>query len=153
VTNYPFGGHLTDAIGALNNSIQSLYDGPAGDAGATATGFLEGYAPGTATPLITTKTTRSNAYALAALHLLQTSIGTTFDTEILPLTATLSALSPPNSSLFTCVPNQTGFFRACTRQFGIVNEPYGTSYQTQAIVAFVEGFSEFLPSQSQMVGP
>jgi hypothetical protein len=153
VTNYPFSQHVTDAIAALNNSVQSLYDGPAGDAGATATGFMEGYAPGTATPLITTKTTRSNAYALGALHLLQASTGTTYDTEIAPLTATLSATMPPNSSLFTCVPNQTGFFRACTRPFGLVNEPYGTSYQTQAIVAFVEAFSEFLPNQSQGSSP
>ncbi len=144
IASYPFSQHVDEAIAALNNGVQSLYDGPAMDAGAVSTGFMEGYAPGTATPLISTKTTRANAYALAVLHLQESSVGTTYDREILPETQTLTG---PGISLSSITPLQTAFFRAGTRTFGLVNEPNGSSYQTAAITAFVEGMSELLPVQ------
>jgi hypothetical protein len=147
VASYPFSTHVDDALAALNNSVQSLYDGPAGDAGATSTGFMEGYAPGQTPSLLTTKTTRSNAYALAVLHLQFATVGTHYDTEILPLTHTLTDETPPNTSLFTVAPLQSAYFRAATRGLGLVMEPFGSSYQTAAVTAFVEGMSELLPTQ------
>jgi hypothetical protein len=147
VASYPFSQHVDDAIAALNNGTQSLYDGPAGDAGATSTGFMEGYAPGKTPSLLTNKTTRANAYALAVLHLQFNTVGTHYDTEILPLTQVLTDGTLPNTSLVTVVPLQEGFFRAGTKSFGLVTEPFGSSYQTAAVTAFIEGMSELLPPQ------
>jgi len=152
VASYPFSEHVDSVLAALNGS-QPLYDGPPLDAGAMSTGLLEGYVPATKT-FITTKTTRSNAYAVAVLHRQESMVGTTYVTESAPMIETLVSPGPPSSSsLITCILGQDAYFRACTRGFGLPDAggpPPPSSYQTEAVVTFVEGMSELLYGLPQL---
>jgi hypothetical protein len=147
VAAYPFGDHVAEALSSVNGGT-SLYDGPAGDAAATSTGFMEGYIP-SAQSLITTKALRDNAFLLAVLHRQRIMAGTRWDTEILPMRATLVQPVPPGGGFFSVVPNQNAYLRAVSRNFNFVSdsdggEPHAHSYQSAAVVAFVEGMSELL---------
>jgi hypothetical protein len=131
------------------NAMPSLYDGPV-EAGAMSTGFMEGYVPSSAT-LITSKATRANAYLLATLFRLQGAVPSPWAPEVGAVFLTLTQVLPENSSLLSVVPGgQNAYLRAASRSFTFVDADggdagaYADSYQSAAVVAFVEGMNEFL---------
>jgi hypothetical protein len=151
VVSYPLNQHAADALDAVN-ATPSLYDGPV-EAGATSTGFMEGYVPSSAT-LITSKATRANAYLMATqnrLELSPHSVNTKWGPEVGSLFHSLTDVLPENSSLLSVVPGgQNAYLRASSRGFTFLDAdggdagPYADSYQSAAVVAFVEGMNELL---------
>lgn len=149
VQAYPFGARVADALASLNGA-PSLYDGPAQDAGASATGFMTGLGPARA--LITSKATRGNAFALAVLSRQFFTVGTPWGAEIVPLTRTLIATQPAGAGLLGVLAGQGAYLAACSRSFepltaGEDAGPYAGRYQSAANIAFVEAMSELLPPQ------
>jgi hypothetical protein len=148
VASYPFSAHVNDALAALNGDKSLSDTRPLGDGGTTTTGFLEGYVPASQS-FVSSKPTRSNAYALAAIHRQFVMVGTLYVAEVPELMRTLVYAGPPhNSSLFTVLPAQNAFLRACTRSFQPLSvsstELHPESYQSRAVVSVIEGLSEQL---------
>ena len=69
------------------------------------------------------------------------------------MTRTLINTYPPNTSLFSVVAGQDAFFGACSRSFqplGADAGPDVDSYESAAVVAFVEGMNMLMPQQPQV---
>ncbi len=149
VQAYPFGDRIADALASLQ--APSLYDGPADAGGGSATGFMQGYEPEAG--VVTAKPTRPNAFILAVLNRQFYAVGTRWGTEIGAVTRTLINPSPANTSLFSVIAGQDAFFGACARSFQPLAADAGQdvdSYQSAAVVAFVEGMNMLMPQQAQI---
>lgn len=142
LASYPFEQRAEQAIAALDAPSKSLWD-------ATATGYMEGWVPSTAT-LLTDKPTRANALLFAAIHRASLMGNTPFASRTKALRPLLVDRSTPHAGLLTVVPDQTGYFRAVPAGFDFSSDggadagadPRARSYFSSAIADAIEGLDE-----------
>jgi hypothetical protein len=152
VLDLPLEAWADAAMKALNGA-HALWDGPVGDGGRGAgQGYMDGYILSTQT-LITTKSTRPNAFMVAAIRRGYTN-GGGIDyylqiQTLVHLLATPQAFNvPESSSFFTILPAQVAFLRGATRAFLPLEAGVDpTSYTNAAVSAAVEGLNEDFPPQ------
>ena len=152
VLDLPLEAWADAAMKALNGA-PALWDGPVGDGGRGAgQGYMDGYILSTQT-LITTKSTRPNAFMVAAIRRAYTN-GSGIDyylqiQTLVHLLATPQAFNVPESSnFFTILPAQVAFLRGATRAFLPLEAGVDpTSYTNAAVSAAVEGLNEDFPPQ------
>jgi hypothetical protein len=142
VAAYPFEAMADEAIASMNGA-HSLWDGPVKQPG---TGYMDGYIPSTTT-LITTKSTRPNAFMGAA-------IWRGVETNVNPYGWQLQYLVPLmdtqlqvqlGSNFVTVVSAQQAYFQTVSRGFALLDAgPTPASYTTAAVSAAVEGLTEQL---------
>ena len=135
---YPFDAHAAEAI-ASSNGAHSLWD----EAGTK--GYFEGFVPSTST-MITTKTTRANARFFAALHRVQSTVGTSFASQLKPLRVVLTTRIPEHSGLLSVLPDQGAFLERAPASFDFgtspATAPRERSFFSRDDAAALDGFWE-----------
>ncbi len=136
VGDYPFADRSAEAIANANGSLHSLWD--SGSAG-----YFEGYVPSLAMG-ITTKSTRANAFMLAAIALTNFLAPNPYHVQTKPLRDLFRLQVTPNGGLFFVVPNQASYLRASTASFQLITsgEPHPASYTSLANGAAIEALNE-----------
>ena len=137
IPSYPFDAHAAEAI-ASSNGAHSLWD----EAGSK--GYFEGYVPSTSA-MITTKPTRANARFLAALHRVQSTVGTSLASQLKPLRVVLTARVPEHTSLLSVLPDQASFLERAPASFDFgttTATPRERSYFSRDDAAVLDGLWE-----------
>jgi hypothetical protein len=152
VKDLPLEAWADATIKALNGT-HALWDGPEGDAGhGVGQGYMDGYIPSTQT-LVTTKSTRPNAFMAAAIRRAYTNGSVNYflqsQTLVTLLTSPQAFNVPANSNFFTILPSQVAFLRGGTRAFQPLEAGVDpTGYTNAAVTAAVEGLNEDFPLQA-----
>lgn len=134
-----------------------LFDGTASPPSNPPPGaFMEGLVLSTGA-LLTDKTTLGNSIMLGGLNRVVVGAGASVAYALGQLRASIIQFTPAHSSLFTIVTDSTGqpeqqaYLRAGSKSFGYalaypvdagVTEPQATDYQSSAVHAMVEGFTQ-----------
>jgi hypothetical protein len=152
ILDIPFEAWGEAAVVAMN-AAPSLWDGVSVDSGIGAgAGYMDGYVPSTQT-LITTKSSRVNAFMAAALERTYLNGGVRFYLQLHSLVQLLinkqGGLVPVGSNLITVLQGQTAYLRGATQAFTPLDAgPFPTSYTTSAVSAVIEGLNENFPVES-----
>jgi len=144
VLDVPFEAWADDTIDAMNG-VHTLWDVMGG-------GYMDAYIPSTGA-LVTTKSTRPNAFMAGAIARAQVNTDPIVSQQLQPLVQLLIAQAsvtvPLNSNLITVLPSQVAFVRGATRAFlPLSSGPNPTSYTTSAVATAVEGLTEQFFSKS-----
>ncbi len=143
-----------DATLKAMNGAHSIWDGTTGQAGH---GYLDGYIPGAdggTGQLITTKSTRANAFMAAAIEVAfvqnsDQSYRWQLSSLVQLLVAQQSAYIPLHSNLITVLPSQLAYLRGATQGFEPLDSgPEPMSYTSAAVSAAVESLNQQLPPQT-----
>jgi hypothetical protein len=114
----------------------------------TGHGYMAGLRLSTAA-ITTDKTTLANAYALAALYKIEIVRVGPEANHGAPLRNVLLAGTPPNSSLFSVIPDQNAYFAVTSQTFDFPDDAglsVDRTYSTRASLAVCEGLSELWPN-------
>ncbi len=159
VLDIPFEAWAHATMAALNGA-HSLWDSGqgedagVGDGSVPLNGYMDGYVPSTG-QLITTKSTRANAFMAGAIARATANNDPLFVGQLSALVPLLIANNeltvPMNSNLITVLPSQLAYLRGATRIFQPLDSgPDPTSYTSAAVSAAVEGLTEQLASPTTM---